>query len=80
MQLYSRFAKYFEEQTAKGSRSGHHTYPKLGKDFQTILSALQEQEVFEAICERQHKTFNIDGHIMEKGKAVKRGASEESES
>ncbi len=56
----------FEEQTATGSKSGHHTYPKLGKDFQTILSALQEQKVFETICERQHKTFKIDCHIMEK--------------
>ena len=56
----------FEEQTATSKRSGSHPYPNLGKDFQTVLQVLREEEVFVSTSERHHKTFNFTRHLLAK--------------
>lgn len=54
----------FEEQTATSKRSGSHPYPKFGKDFQTVLEVLKEEDVFVATSERHHKTFKFTHHLL----------------
>ena len=56
----------FEEQTSSHHTSIHHPVPDFGKDFFTIVKALEEESVFVPKCKRQHASFNIQHGLMEK--------------
>ena len=47
----------FEEQTTRQRHSDHHSYPSFGKNFDTVLKALRDENVFVAVSGRQHHTF-----------------------
>ena len=47
----------FEEQTTGKRHSDHHSFPSFGKDFESILKALQDENVFVKVSGRQHPTF-----------------------
>ena len=55
----------FEEQTSPSSPSDHHPYSHFGKDFSTVLSILEEENVFVAACKRNHETFNLKCGLLE---------------
>lgn len=56
----------FERQTASSQHSDHHTIPEFGKDFDTILQLLEEDQVFVTTSVRQHKSFNLKCGVMQK--------------
>ena len=41
-------------------------YLNFSKDFQTVLQAVREEEVFVTMSERHHKTFNFTRHLLAK--------------
>ena len=47
----------FEEQTTGKRHSDHHSFPSFGKYFESILKALQDENVFVKVSGRQHPTF-----------------------
>ena len=48
----------FELQTSNQVHSDHHPYPTFGKDFETTLQALEEENVFVPVSIRQHSSFS----------------------
>lgn len=56
----------FEEQTASTIHSDHHPIPEFGRDFNTILQVLEEENVFVPTSTRQHKSFKFKCGILEK--------------
>lgn len=56
----------FEKQTSSTKRSGHHPYPKFGKDFEMVLSVLEEEKVFQMIGNRHHDTIKLNCGLLEK--------------
>ena len=60
----------FEQQTAPYLHSHHHSVPSFGKDFDTVLKVLREEEVFMPIRIRQHSTFKFNCTLIEKHSAL----------
>lgn len=56
----------FEQVTAQQTNSGLHKVTGFGKDFQSILSVLEEEQVFIPTQVRQHSRFQFTCGIMEK--------------
>ncbi len=57
----------FEEQTSSSVSSGAHPYPAFGKDFFTVLKALEEESVFVPQCKRHHEKFAYEhGQLMDR--------------
>ena len=56
----------FESQTSTPKSTDHHPFRPLGKDFCTVLRALEEENVFVPLCLRQHPSFAHTHHgLME---------------
>ena len=55
----------FELQTSSYRRSDRHPFPSFGKDFDTILKALGEENVFMPHSVRQHSSFKFNCGLME---------------
>lgn len=55
----------FEKQTSSYHSSDRHTVPKFGKDFDMILTALEEENVFVPIAKRHHESFKFKRGLME---------------
>ncbi len=55
----------FELQTSSHVRSDHHPYPSFGKDFETILKALEDEKVFFPLSVRWHSSFKFTCGLME---------------
>lgn len=62
----------FEAQTSPCQTSQHHPYPSFGKDFNTILKVLEEENVFTPSGKRQHKSFNFNCGLLAKLKKIKK--------
>ena len=60
-----RVCQQFELQTSSQVHSDHHPYPSFGKDFDTTLKALEEQNVFLPVSVRLHSTFKFTCGLME---------------
>ena len=56
----------FEQQTARYQHSDHHTAPKFGKDFKTVLSVLENEQVFVHRGQRKHFSYQFNTTLMEK--------------
>ena len=56
------YVKYLK---CRHQSTNHHPYPGFGKDFDTVLEVLQEQEVFITCSEREHASFNFKCGIMQ---------------
>lgn len=56
----------FEQQTAKSNNSGHHSRPPFGKNFQTILKLLLDEQILLQQSPREHKSFKLSCTLMEK--------------
>ena len=52
----------FEDQTSPFKPSDHHHLPAFGKDFETVLKVLEEENVFVPLCVRQHPSFKSTHH------------------
>ena len=50
--------------TANHLHSDYHPYPRFGKDFETVLQVLDEEEVFLPISSRNHNTFKFQSSII----------------
>ena len=55
----------FEKQTASRLHCDHLPYPAFGKDFQSIIQVLLDEDVFNTVHERQHATFKFRQGLME---------------
>ena len=55
----------FELQTCNHVHSDHHPYPSFGKDFETTLKVLEEENVFVPLSVRQHNSFTFKCGLME---------------
>ena len=51
--------KIFEGQTSHFNISDSHPYPSFGKDFNSVLNVLEEENVCVTGCKRQHSTFGL---------------------
>ena len=60
-----RICKQFEQETASRKSLGSHAIPVFGKDFDTILKVLEEEEIFTTLKKRDHGTFKFTKHLME---------------
>lgn len=56
----------FEQQTSTNIHSDHHQVPTFGKDFDQVLSVLQEERVFVPQSGRQHQSFKFNEGLMQK--------------
>ena len=65
IQFVHNVCETFEKQTAKRQHSDHHPYPSFGKDFQTVIKVLLEENVFTKVQGRQHSTFKFQKGLME---------------
>ena len=65
IQFVHKVCETFEKQTAKRQHSDHHPYPSFGKDFQTVIKVLLEENVFTKVQGRQHSTFKFQKGLME---------------
>ena len=54
-----RICKQFEQQTASRKSLGSHAIPVFGKDFDTILKVLEEEEIFTTLKKCDHGTFKF---------------------
>lgn len=65
IQFVHKVCETFEKQTAKRQHSDHHPYPSFGKDFQTVIKVLLEENVFTEVQVRQHSTFKFRKGLIE---------------
>ena len=55
-----------EQQTTRYQHSDHCTAPKFGKDFKTVLSVLENEQVFVHRGQRKHLSYKFNTTLMEK--------------
>lgn len=60
-----RVCQQFELQTCNQLHSDCHPYPSFGKDFESALKALEEENVFVPVSVRQHSSFKFKCGLME---------------
>lgn len=60
-----RVCDTFERETVKSMHSDHHPYPSFGKDFRTVLSILEDENVFEHVPGRKHASFSFNCGLLE---------------
>ena len=56
----------FEKLTSSSIHSDRHNALKFGKDFDTVVSVLMDQNVFKPTPNRQHEYFNFQSGLMQK--------------
>lgn len=56
----------FEKQTASRMHSSGHTFPEFGKDFSSVLTILEEENVFVPASSRRHKSFHFNCGMLER--------------
>ena len=65
LHLVDNVCRQFERQTASSRGLGYHATPKFGRDLQTVLKVLEEENVFMP-TKREHPTFKFMEHLMDK--------------
>lgn len=65
IQVVQRLCDTFEKQTATKMHSDNHPYPAFGKDFETVLSVLIDNNSFEEMENRKYQTFNFKKSILQ---------------
>ena len=54
-----RVCQTFEKQTASQVHTDRHPYPHFGKDFNTILKVLKDENVFNTVPGRHYPSFKF---------------------
>ena len=65
LHLVDNVCTQFERQTASSRGLGYRATPKFGRDLQTVLKVLEEENVFMP-TKREHPTFKFTEHLMDK--------------